>query len=294
MTPAEKRAYGGLLLSCAGAGEMVLGVRPIHWFNSIVRLGVMVPMYIVHDLGSALLGGMQKFAPRADLLVNAAGVTDATRALLAGPYHQLLTDLANTDASEQLRKAAVDDAVITTLLTRVLSPISDRWKGGRGFEPVTLDTEELTHAMAHLGAAWTGVDRRMELDYLQHIVDLRLHLLLAIEQIDLDTLELLRLFGRDAGMLPETELVDLLSVFSSPEANDIVNFSLDILPSVLETHRGGGQQIFSVDGYSGVVSNGSLDSLVMTEMAYDDELFEQRFLDNEMLYYAHEAQVRPP
>jgi hypothetical protein len=95
-------------------------------------------------------------------------------------------------------------------------------------------------------------------------------------------------------MLPETELVDLLSVFSSPEANDVVNFSLDILPSVLETRRGGGQQIFSVDGYSGVVSNGSLDSLVLTEMAYDDELFEQRFLDNEMLYYAHEAQVRPP
>ncbi len=56
MTPAEKRAYGGLLLSCAGAGEMVLGVRPIHWFNSIVRLGVMVPMFVVHDIGGALQG----------------------------------------------------------------------------------------------------------------------------------------------------------------------------------------------------------------------------------------------
>jgi hypothetical protein len=122
----------------------------------------------------------------------------------------------------------------------------------------------------------------------------RLHLLLALEQIDLDTLELLRLFGRDAGSIPETELVDLLSVFSSPDANDVVNFSLDILPSVLETRRGGGQQVFAVDGYSGVVANGSLDSLVLTEMAYDEELFEQRFLDNEMLYYAHEAQVKPP
>ena len=69
--------------------------------------------------------------------------------------------------------------------------------------------------------------------------------------------------------------VDLLAALQSPEANDVVNFSLDILPSVLETRRGGGQQVFAVDGYSGVVSNGSLDSLVLTEMAYDDELFEQ-------------------
>ena len=294
MNPAEKRAYGGLLLSCAGASEMVLGVRPVNWFNSIVRLGVSVPMFIVHDIGSALLGATPKLAPRLDLLLNAPGITDAIRNTLTGPYQQLLLDLAATDAATQIRKAAVDDAVITTLLARILSPISDRWRGTRQFEPITINAEEMTHAMAHLPAAWAGIDRRIETDYVTHIAEMRVHLLLAIEQIDLDTLELLRLFGRDAGMLPETELVDLLSVFSSPDANDVVNFSLDILPSVLETRRGGGQQIFSVDGYSGVVSNGSLDSLVLTEMAYDDELFEQRFLDNEMLYYAHEAQVRPP
>jgi hypothetical protein len=127
----------------------------------------------------------------------------------------------------------------------------------------------------------------------RHILQHRLHLLLGIEQIDLDTVELLGLMGQEGGM-PETELVDLLAVFNSPEANDVVNFSLDILPSVLETRRGGGQQVFAVDGYSGVVSAGSLDSLFLSELAYDDELFEQRFLDNQMLYYAHEAQDRPP
>jgi hypothetical protein len=52
--------------------------------------------------------------------------------------------------------------------------------------------------------------------------------------------------------------------------------------------------VFSVDGYSGVVTNGSLDSLVLTEMANDDDLFDQRFMENEMLYYAHEAQMKPP
>lgn len=295
MTPAEKRAFGGLLLSFATGAEAVLGTRPIHWYNALTRLGVSVPLFVVHDLGAALLGAVTLFVPRAE--TSRPGLlpfADSTRQELFSAYQKLLKDLTDTEAAAQIRKATVDDAVIATLLARALSPVSDRWRGPRAFEPIPLVTENFAKAVADIATVWASVDRRIETDYLQHLVRHRLHLLLAIEQIDLDTLELLRLFGREAGALPETELVDLLAVFSSPDTNDVVNFSLEILPSVLETHRGGGQQLFAVDGYSGVVSHGSLDSLVLTEMAYDDELFEQRFIDNEMLYYAHEAQVRPP
>jgi hypothetical protein len=97
------------------------------------------------------------------------------------------------------------------------------------------------------------------------------------------------------GSMPETELVDLLNgvqLLRRPTTSSTSPSTS--CRAVLETKRGGGQQVFSVDGYSGVVTNGSLDSLVLTELAYDDELFEQRFLDNEMLYYAHEAQDRRP
>jgi hypothetical protein len=274
---------------------MPLGTRPLGWYNSLTRLGVTAPLFVVHDLGAALLGAVPTFAPRPEVVNTAVlALNDSQRNALLGAYTQLLTDVAATDVAAQLRKANVDDAVITTLLARALSPVSDRWRGNRALEPVSINAELFTQAVAQLAAGWASVNRQFEVDFLHHLVEHRLHLLLAIEQIDLDTLELLRLFGRDAGMLPETELVDLLSVFSSPDANDVVNFSLDILPSVLETRRGGGQQVFAVDGYSGVVANGSLDSLVLTEMAYDDDLFEQRFMDNEMLYYAHEAQVKPP
>jgi hypothetical protein len=183
--------------------------------------------------------------------------------------------------------------VLSTLLTRALTPVVDRWRSGNLFEPIPVNAESLTRAQLNLPQAWAAVDRRPELAFVRHVLQHRLHLLLGIEQIDLDTVELLGLMGQEGGM-PETELVDLLAVFNSPEANDVVNFSLDILPSVLETKRGGGQQVFAVDGYSGVVSAGSLDSLFLSELAYDDELFEQRFLDNQMLYYAHEAQDRPP
>ncbi len=293
MSNAEQRALGGLMLSCASASELALGTRPVGWYNSLVRLGINAPLFLVHDLGAALLGTVTHFEPRKDLATETMlGLGEPAKTQLFAAYTAILGEISQTEASQQLRKSAVDDAVLTTLLARALASVNDRWRGAR-FETIPLNADALSQAVARLGAAWVSTDRRVERDYLSHLIAHRVHLLLAIEQIDLDTLELLRMFGRDVGVLPETELVDLLTVFSSPESNDIVNFSLDILPSVLETKRGGGQQVFAVDGYSGVVPNGSLDSLVLTEMAYDDELFEQRFLDNEMLYYSHEAQTRP-
>lgn len=295
LNPAEKRVYGSLALCCAHAATSTLGTRPLAWYNSLCRFGITVPFFIVHDLGAILLGAKPPFAARPAVTADGTyGMNDTDKLRLLDLYAKLLTEVADTEVAALSAKSAVEDAVITTVLARALGPVSERWKGQRAFEPVTPNAEMLTITLSMLAQGWNSVDRRVELDYLRHFVQQRLPMLLALEQIDLDTLELLRMFGRDAGSMPETELVDLLNVFSSPDANDVVNFSLDILPSVLETKRGGGQQVFSVDGYSGVVTNGSLDSLVLTEMANDDELFDQRFMENEMLYYAHEAQMKPP
>lgn len=293
MTQAEIRALGGLALACAGADESALGMRALAWYNSLLSLGLNVPLHVVLDLGAALLGERESFAPPRDAPRLPEGLAPTRFADLMRDYAALLTEVARTDIAAQLKKSRIDDGVLSTLLTRALGPVVDRWRGPAIHEPIPVNAEALTRAMLNLPQAWAAVDRRPEIEFLHHLLQHRLHLLLGIEQIDLDTVELLGLMGQE-GSMPETELVDLLSVFNSPEANDVVNFSLDILPSVLETKRGGGQQVFAVDGYSGVVSNGSLDSLVLSELAYDDELFEQRFLDNQMLYYAHEAQDRPP
>ncbi len=293
MTQAEIRALGALTLSCAGAGESAVGMRALSWYNSLLALGIDVPLFVVHDLGTALLGERKEFAAPRELPRLPEGFVPADVAANLQGYAELLVEVSQTDIARKLEKARIDDGVLATLLTRALGPAADRWRARGIFEPVPVNAESVTRAMLNLPQAWAAVDRRAELAFVQHLLRHRLHLLLGIEQIDLDTVELLGLMGQE-GSMPETELIDLLAVFNSPEANDVVNFSLDILPSVLETRRGGGQQVFAVDGYSGVVSNGSLDSLVMAEMAYDDELFEQRFLDNQMLYYAHEAQDRPP
>jgi hypothetical protein len=62
------------------------------------------------------------------------------------------------------------------------------------------------------------------------------------------------------------------------------------LPSVLETKRQSGAQTFAVDGYASLERRGNLDSLVLSEFAYDEDLFDRKVIDNELYYYGHERQ----
>ena len=110
-----------------------------------------------------------------------------------------------------------------------------------------------------------------------------------MEQIDLDTLRLLGLFQSEQ-LGGAVDMADLLNVFSSPEANDVVNFSMELLPSVLETKRQGGAQTFSIDGFASIERHGSVDSVVLSELAIDQDIFEQKVLDNELYYYGHERE----
>src|SRR5690606_16848908 len=123
-----------------------------------------------------------------------------------------------------------------------------------------------------------------------HLAAERVRLITAVEQIDLDTLRLLGMFGAEASAASALGMLDLLNVFSNVEANDVVNFSLDLLPSVLETKRASGQQTFSVDGYAGLSRRGTIDSLMLSELAFDEDLFDQRYTENEVFYYAREKQ----
>ena len=79
-----------------------------------------------------------------------------------------------------------------------------------------------------------------------------------------------------------------LAAISSPAANDVVNFSLELLPSVLETHRTKSTGTHAVHGYAGIGSKGSVDSLVLTELAWDEMEFARRLIENELLFYTRE------
>ena len=115
----------------------------------------------------------------------------------------------------------------------------------------------------------------------------RLFVLTMADALDIDTLRLFGMLGSEAsaGALAQ---VDLLAALESPEANDIVNFSLEILPSVLETKTRPAAGTTAAHGYSGIATRGSIDSMVLTELAWDDLELARRLFDNEVLYYARE------
>jgi hypothetical protein len=133
-------------------------------------------------------------------------------------------------------------------------------------------------------------DRSDDLGFLERLESEHLRIITGVEQVDLDTLRLLGMFGAEAGAANALQMLDLVSVFENPEANDVVNFSLDLLPNVLETKKASGSQTFSVDGYAGVERTGSLDSLVMSELAFDPDLFARRYVEGEVFFYAREKQ----
>ena len=82
--------------------------------------------------------------------------------------------------------------------------------------------------------------------------------------------------------------MDLLAATSSPAANDIVNFSLELLPSVLETRRTKATGTQAIHGYAGLGTKGSIDSMVLTELTWDELEFARRMVENEVLYYTRE------
>jgi hypothetical protein len=133
-----------------------------------------------------------------------------------------------------------------------------------------------------------STDRAFTHDALRGIASARLLILTLTDSLDLDTLRLFGMVGlSEGGALAQ---VELLSSLETPEANDVVNFSLEILPSVLETKAKPAASTIAAFGYSGLGRRGSIDNMVLTELAWDDDELSRRIVDNEVLYYAREQQ----
>jgi hypothetical protein len=283
------RDIGSLALSVVRADNPMVALRAAQWRNALAKVGLSVPFWAAHDIGmlsvvdpaSVPIGrrpGLRLAREHSDLL-------DA--------WAETVRELADSEVVERARAWRLSDDLIAVLLLRVLGPVWER-HSGPGRRPTApllpLDPEAYRDVEAQLPQLFAASDRTQDLAFLGQVVHDRLRLLIAIEQVDLDTLRLVGMFGTEAGAANALNMLDLLNVFQSPEANDVVNFSLDLLPSVLETKRASGQQTFSVDGYSGVERRGTIDSLVLSELAFDWELFAKRYAEKEVFYYAHEKQ----
>ena len=269
-------------------------LRAAHWRNSLAKVGLGVPLFAVHDLGMLAIADPRSAPIGVRPFVGKTVGPLAQAAPQLALWAETLREVAASEVVERARQWRLGDDLLAVLLLRVLGPIWERHLGPGRRPPATplpLDPEVYRDLEPELPTLFNpaGSSRRdPSLDFLDHLVRERLRIITAVEQIDLDTLRLLGMFGAEAAAAGATGLIDLLHVLENPDANDVVNFSLDLLPSVLETRRTTGAQTFSVDGYAGLARRGTLDSLMLSELAYDEDLFDQRFSENEVFYYARD------
>lgn len=285
------RELGSLGLCAASPLQTETLLRVASWFNGLARLGVPVPPFIIYDLGVTMA------LSSSDTIIGAneeviRGLSPDGQALHRD-YVAMIREVSQTEIAERARSWRLSDDLVMVLLAKLLADIWTQWPERLkrpAFDELPLQAQLYEGLGVQLPTAFNAHDRAFDLRFCAYLISNRLRLLTIIEGLDLDTLRLLGLFRSGDRMAGIVDVTDMLGVLSSPQANDIVNFSLDVIPSVLETKRSRGMQTFSVDGYAGLARRGNLDSLLLSELAHDDLVFEQRYIDAELFYYAHEKQ----
>ena len=264
-------------------------VRALRWYRDLARLGLHLPFFLVHDIG------LLYAAPKEQLEIGPRVGTEAVFARvprlpdLYASYRSVLGEIAQSDASTRARTMRLNDDLVIVVLARVLGSLVQR-ATVRAPYPATIpfDPEMVRDLDPQLPQLFQAMPRAFEIGMLDVLARARLHILTLADALDLDTLRLLGMLGPESSAAGALAHVDLLAAISSPAANDIVNFSLELLPSVLETRRAQATGTHAVHGYAGLGSKGSLDSMVLTELAWDDDEFARRLVENEVLYYTRE------
>lgn len=280
---------GGLALSAVRAATPMMIVRAIRWYRDLARLGLHLPFFIVHDFG------LLYAAPKEQLAIGARhGLEDIVARVprgseLLSTYRSILAEIAESDASSRARTMRLGDDLVVVLLARVLGSLVQRTRAKPSY-PASLpfDPEMVRDLEPQLPQLFAALPRNFEIAMLDALARARLHVLTLADALDLDTLRLLGMLGPEQAAAGALAHVDLLAAISSPAANDIVSFSLELLPSVLETHRTRATGTHAIHGYAGIGNRGSLDSLVLTELAWDEDELARRMIENELLYYTRE------
>ncbi|MBK7583719.1 MAG: hypothetical protein IPI67_26435 [Myxococcales bacterium] len=286
--PAVVGPLGSLALSVIRPHTSTLALRALKWHRDLERLGVRMPLAVAHDLGLLLACPNEQLELVQRVETNElVAVTGAAPALFAG-YRHMIEEVAESETARRSGSLRLTDDVIAVLLAKLLGSIARRIQIAPPYPTgVPLDAALVDGIDAQLKTLFAAIRRGFEVDALTRLTESRLYVLTLVDAIDLDTLQLFGMLGGDAGAGALAQ-VDLLGVLGAPEANDVVDFSLEILPSVLESKARPGASTHAAFGYSGLARKGSIDGLVLTELAWDEQELMRRMADDEVLYYARE------
>jgi hypothetical protein len=286
--PAIAGPLGSLAFSHVRPGSSSLALRAIRWHEGLQRLGVVLPFALVHDVGLLFAAPREQLeiAPRAAPAALGNRLRDAAR--LGEVYKSFLAELGESEAARRAAQLKMSDDLLVVVLSRLLGTVAARIVAAPAYRAaLPVDASLFENIDPQLPQLFAACRRDFEASAYAALEVGRLFVLTMSDALDLDTLRLFGMLGSEAsaGALAQ---VDLLAALESPEANDIVNFSLEILPSVLETKTRPAAGTSASHGYSGLGTRGSIDSMVLTELAWDDLELVRRLVDNEVLYFARE------
>ena len=274
---------GSLLLTVVEQNQPLVLLRVAKWHRDLHQLGVHLPLFLVHDVGILLTLSPDQRRLRVRPAIASLRHDQCDWPSLMGQYLAAIEEVASSYPCAKAGSMKLSDDLVVVVIARVFATLSD---GGGAAAPTDLGL--LTEIEPQLQGLFTRVGRARERAMLAQLVSASLRWLTSFDTLDIDTLQLLGMLGPEAQQAGVLAQVDLLSVMATPSANDIVNFSLELLPSVLETKRSTAATTRAGDGYAGLGTRGSLDALMLGELAWDDEEFDRRVLENELLYYTHE------
>jgi hypothetical protein len=290
-TDAElRRQLATLIYSQVRPAGPADAVAAVGWWNLVARLGFRVPLVVIHDLGLLLSGG--RFARGRE--VRREGMLGGVGAPIMGRYQAFLSRLAEAEAIDELGAAPLSDDTLAVILARLVGDLYLRWPGRPRLELVG----DLPSTSPSFGEAASDLARANDpawaLTFVQRLVDQERAVLARLEQVEAGTVRLLGLFAMAGGGAELGDLADLYRFVGTAGAADVVDFSLQLMPSLLETKRRPAAQRFSIDGYASVERRGHVDTLLPVELAHDDEVFTQKALSDDLLYYGHERQHETP
>lgn len=285
-----------LTFSRVVSGNPMVMVRAAHWHNLLDGLGLGLPFFLVHDLGLLLTQPlsqitMQRRDKSLKIALDRANIRhDPVLDRLIQGYGELLINLARSELCQKASTSGLADELLAAVIAKIVEPVASGIvrKGHNRKLPLTVPTYDGLEPGHYVNTSVVDEVKGI----LATIGDARTRIRVSLEEIDLDTLKLLEMFKGESGLGGDgaADLLDLYRALATPAAHDIANFSLDLLPSILETKKSSSVQTFSVDGYASVETRGNLDSILPSELAYDDDLFDRRYADHELFYYGREKQ----
>jgi len=277
------RQLGSLAFSEVGPSGSAEAIQAAAWWNMMARLGLRPPLVVVHDLGLLLARGRHASDGGVHQVV---APPRAALPTLRRQYRGLLAAIASSELAEALRTSLPRDETIAVVLARVLADVYLRWPGAPQRQAVhELPLVSPGYAPERRQQLGATVEPGWAVPFLQRLVEHDRAVLARLDQIDVSALRLLGLFSVEGGL---PDLADLYQVLGAIGTADIVDFSLQLLPSLLETKRRRSVQRFAIDGYASIERRGPLDALLPSELAHDEEVFTQKALADDLLYYGRE------